>query len=111
MRVFVYGSLLDPAALARRAGDATLPARMRPAVLRGWRRVGVKGSKYPTIVRHRPGVVAGAVVDLPAAAVGRLQAYEGEGYELVRVRPATERGRAPAFAWIAGAPTARKWEA
>lgn len=108
--VFLYGSLLDPQTLARFAGDPALAARMiRPARLHGWRRVFMKHSRYPTLVRHRARVGSGAVIDLPAAAIRRLQAYEGDQYRFVRVVADTERGPTPAFAWIAGAVTHQDW--
>ncbi len=42
MRLFLYGTLLDPGMLARRSGDAALPARRVPATLTGFRRVTVR---------------------------------------------------------------------
>ena len=38
MRLFLYGTLLDPDVLARRAGTPGLGARMVPATLPGYRR-------------------------------------------------------------------------
>lgn len=105
MRLFLYGTLLNPAVLARFAGRA-LPCR--PAVLAGHRRVRLRGTPYPTLVRAR-GTVDGAVTDVPAAALRRLMAYEGPRYELRRLVVATPRGKTAAFAWIADAPTRRPW--
>jgi gamma-glutamylcyclotransferase (GGCT)/AIG2-like uncharacterized protein YtfP len=111
MHLFLYGTLLDLDTLAARSGDPSLPARMRPALLRGWRRVQVKNSRFPTLTRDRQGEVRGAVVSVSAAALRRLQAYEGEGYELVRVLAQTRTGPLTAFAWIAGSATRHPWRA
>ena len=109
MRLFLYGTLLDAGRLARLAGDPRLPARLRPAALRGFRRVAGAG-RYPTLVAERTGRVEGAVLELSAAALARLRAYEGPRYRLTPVRVETQAGPAAAFAWIAGATTRRPWE-
>lgn len=109
MRLFVYGTLLDPRTLAERAGDPVLPSRMRPATLSGWRRVPAKDGRYPTLVRDRAGRVEGAVLVASAAACRRLQAYEGPGYQLMRVLAETPRGPVPAYAWITGTMAGRIW--
>jgi len=109
MRLFLYGTLLDAGRLARLAGDPRLPARLRPAVLRGFRRVAGAGG-YPTLAPDRAGQVEGAVLSVSAGALRRLQAYEGPRYRLTPVRAATEAGPVVAFAWIAGAATRRPWE-
>lgn len=109
MRLFLYGTLLDPGRLAHLGGDPGLPARLRPAVLRGFRRVAGTGG-YPTLVPDRAGRVEGAVLGVSAAALRRLHAYEGPRYRLTPVRAETEAGKLPACAWIAGAATRRAWE-
>jgi gamma-glutamylcyclotransferase (GGCT)/AIG2-like uncharacterized protein YtfP len=109
MRLFLYGMLLDADRLARLGGDPGLPARLRPAVLRGFRRVAGAGG-YPTLAPDRAGRVEGAVLGVSAAALRRLQAYEGPRYRLSPVRVETEAGPAAAFAWIAGAAKRRPWE-
>lgn len=105
MRLFLYGTLLDPAVWARRAGAAgpTIPAR-----LRGWRRVRLRASPYPTL--RRGGSVSGMVRDVSAATLRRLVAYEGPRYRLTRVVVATPRGNTAAWTWIAAAVTHRPWE-
>jgi hypothetical protein len=55
MRLFLYGTLRDPDLLAALAGCA-IP--FTPARLRGWRRVALLDSGYPTLRRAR-GVVEG----------------------------------------------------
>lgn len=109
MRVFLYGTLLQPKALARRGGVPGLAARLRPAVLRGWRRVALKGGRYPTLTRDRRAQVQGALVLVPAAARRRLQAYEGPRYRLVRLPVRAGTKILPAAAWLAPAGTRRIW--
>jgi hypothetical protein len=105
MRLFLYGTLLDPALREALAGCA-LPAR--PAVLRGWRRVALPGGRYPTLRRARA-EVAGAVVEVGAAALARLSAYEGPLYRLTPVVVRSGRGNTAAKAWIAPGGTRRPW--
>jgi len=104
VRLFLYGTLLDPVVWARRAG---IPGRVTPATLRGWRRVCLRASPYPTL--RRGGSVAGVVRDVSAATLRRLTAYEGPRYRLTRVVVATPRGKTAAWTWIAAAATRRPW--
>lgn len=102
MPLFVYGTLLDPRLLARLAGRAALPRAM-PARLAGWRRVRLRGTPYPTLLRG-PGEVAGLLLPrLAPAALARLAAYEGPSYGLRPVLVATRRGPRRARAWVAAA--------
>jgi gamma-glutamylcyclotransferase (GGCT)/AIG2-like uncharacterized protein YtfP len=105
MRLFLYGTLLDPATFAGFAGRD--PPRM-PAVLSGWRRVALPGGRYPTL-RRGGGSVAGAVVSVDAVALARLSAYEGPSYRLTPVVVRTARGNISAHAWIAPGGTDRPW--
>lgn len=109
MRLFLYGTLLDPRTLAERAGDPALAARLQPAALRGWQRMLSSDPRFPTLLRDRAGKVDGAVVTASAAAIRRLQAYEGHGYQLVRVMAETPTGAVAAYAWIADNATRRLW--
>ena len=98
--VFVYGTLLDPRIFARFAGRAPF-RRALPARLAGWRRVGLRGTPYPTLI-HGPGEVRGLLLPrLTPAAFTRLAAYEGACYALVPVRVATPRGPRRARTWMA----------
>ena len=109
MRIFLYGTLLDPDTLAARSGDPVLPARCRPAVLRGWRRVELAGTPYPTLRPAHGASTEGIVVDVRPAALRRLIAYEGPAYRLTRLVVLTERGETGAHAWIAPGGTQRPW--
>ena len=112
MILFVYGTLLDPGVLARMSGDGALARRMRPALARGWRRVALRGTPYPTLLADPAGSVDGAVLRVGAAAFARLRAYEGSAYVLVPLRVRTRSGPLRARAWIAPAwraDAARPW--
>ena len=110
MRLFVYGTLLDPALLARLAGGRVV---WHPAQLHGFRRVRLRGTRYPTLApgREKVSLAPGAVFRANGAALRRLRAYEGPRYRLTPVRPRLlDTGRAvPAFAWIAPGATRLPW--
>ena len=105
MRLFLYGTLLDPLRMASCAGR---PVVLTPARLAGWRRVAMKGGRYPTLVRARD-AVAGAVATVDAATLRRLMAYEGPQYTFRRLAVATGRGKSVAGVWIARAAMKRPW--
>ena len=112
MRLFLYGTLLDPARLAACAGPGLRPAA---TVLTGYRRVGLRFTPYPTLRKAWRGRVEGAVVEVDAAGLRRLMAYEGPRYRLMRVAVRRIRGNnagianTGAFVWIAAAATGRPW--
>ena len=110
LRLFLYGTLLDPGRMARFAGR---PVVLAPAALRGWRRVAMpggpkRGGRYPTLVRAR-GSVPGAVAVVGAAALRRLAAYEGPLYGFRHLAVQAGRGNTVAGVWIARAATKRPW--
>lgn len=110
--LFLYGTLLDPAVLARQAGQARLVRRLVPARLPGWRRVLLRGTPYPTLLRDPATATEGAVLRAGPAALARLAAYEGPSYRLAPVRVTTPRGPRRARAWLAPrwrADAARPW--
>ncbi|MBR0679691.1 gamma-glutamylcyclotransferase [Roseomonas eburnea] len=112
MILFFYGTLLEPAVLARISGEPSLPRRLRPARLDGWRRVFLRGTPYPTLVEDAASVVEGAVLRAGPAALARLAAYEGSAYALAPLTVTTARGTLRARAWIAPAwraDAARPW--
>jgi len=106
MRLFLYGTLLDPVTLATRSGDPGLPARCQSAMLRGWRRVNLGRTKWPTLRREPKSTVAGKVVVAGAAAMRRLTAWEEPPY---RLRPVVLQPRMPAWTWIAPRGTNQPW--
>ena len=110
MRLFLYGTLLDAATLARHGGDPSLPARCVAATLRGWRRVALPNAPWPTLLRDRAGVVTGVLVDVTAAAARRLAAYEGDLYRPLPVVVTTAHGKTAARVWIAPGGTRRPWK-
>jgi gamma-glutamylcyclotransferase (GGCT)/AIG2-like uncharacterized protein YtfP len=101
LAIFVYGSLLDPAVLARQSGRRGLHRGAMNAVLKGWRRAMLRAAPYPTLLRDRHGQVAGLLLRLGGAALRRLVAYEGAAYALRPVRVRTMRGVRNCWAWIA----------
>nr|WP_294554244.1 gamma-glutamylcyclotransferase family protein [uncultured Rhodopila sp.] len=105
VRLFLYGTLLDPALLRRFAGRAV---PLTAATLHGWRRVSLQGTHYPTVRRAR-GTVSGAVATVDRAALTRLSAYEGPRYRLTPIVVRTARGEQAASAWIAPGGTLRDW--
>jgi gamma-glutamylcyclotransferase (GGCT)/AIG2-like uncharacterized protein YtfP len=110
--LFLYGTLLDPAVLEAMAREAGLARRMRVAILDGWRRVVLRGTPYPTLVRAAGAATDGAVLRVGPRAMARLAAYEGASYRLVPVLVATFAGPVRARAWVAArwrADPAREW--
>ncbi|HUN43851.1 MAG TPA: gamma-glutamylcyclotransferase family protein [Acetobacteraceae bacterium] len=110
MRLFLYGTLLNPATLAERSGDPAAPRRCIAAILHGWQRVALPNARWPTLRRRRNSEVTGAVVDVDAAAARRLAVYEGDAYRLVPVVVATATGNIAAKVWIAPGGTCRPWK-
>ena len=99
MRLFLYGTLLSDPGLGPRT----------PATLKGWQRVVLRGSDYPTLRRNRGCAVSGAIVQVSGRVLGRLIAYEGPRYRLTRVVVQRASGNTAAHAWIAPGGTRRPW--
>jgi gamma-glutamylcyclotransferase (GGCT)/AIG2-like uncharacterized protein YtfP len=76
VRLFVYGTLMEPACVERVTGRRFTG---RPATLRGWRRtIGTHG--YPVIHPSAGATVEGVVLDgLDDGVLRALDAYEDEG--------------------------------
>ena len=108
MRLFIYGTLLDPGVFARCGGG--MPGRQRSACLYGWRRVALRNSPYPTLRRDHHAVTHGAILDIPAGTARRIAAYEHPRYHLTRVVVCTTRGKTAAWTWIAKGATIREWK-
>lgn len=100
MRVFLYGSLMDPAVFARRAGTAAPLATARPALLAGFRRVTLRGTPFPTLIKAGGEAVDGLLVELPPALLPALHAYEGALYRFLPVRVLSDGAIRSARAWI-----------
>jgi gamma-glutamylcyclotransferase (GGCT)/AIG2-like uncharacterized protein YtfP len=91
MRLFVYGTLTDPACVERVTGRRF---QGRPATLHGWaRRIGQHG--YPEIHPVAGAEVEGLILDeIDDAGLRALDAYEDEGrlYRRLPVSVAVEGG-------------------
>lgn len=94
--LFLYGTLLDPAVLARFGGR---PRTARPGWAAGWRRVRFRGTPYPTLLAG-PGRVQGLLLRPAPAVFARLLAYEGPCYRLHPLRVMARRGPLWARAWL-----------
>jgi gamma-glutamylcyclotransferase (GGCT)/AIG2-like uncharacterized protein YtfP len=110
MRIFLYGTLLDPRTFAAQAGGSSLLTRLIPAILPNWRRVRLRRARFPTLRRERRARTHGAVLTPSATVLARLSAYEGPRYRLRRVVVTTARGKIAAFAWIAPGGTHSPWK-
>jgi hypothetical protein len=105
MRLFLYGTLLDPDLMAKLAGR---PIPVVPATLHGWRRVAPPGGRYPTLRRARDTVI-GAVATVNHRALARLTAYEGPAYRPRSLIVSLACSKTVAQAWIAPGGTRRGW--
>jgi len=92
MNIFTYGTLMIPSVMnAVTGGDF----RSEKATLRGYARYRVKGEVYPGIVPDSDACVDGVVYqDVDEASVERLDTFEGQFYERVRVSLETPAGGA-----------------
>lgn len=97
--LFAYGTLMctDIMCMVARSVCAS-----RSAVVLGYRRRRLQGECYPAIVPCGGDSVEGVVyADVPEAAWERLDAFEGELYQRVRVNAASLDGqRVAAFAYV-----------
>lgn len=110
MRLFLYGSLLALDTMALRGGNPRLRRDQQPAILPGWRRVCLARTSWPTLRRDRTDRTECVVVRVDAASLGRLSAYEGPAYRLIRVVVCTASGKSAAGTWIAPGGTHRPWK-
>ena len=101
MRVFLYGTLMDPEVARRIAGEDRFVREARSALLAGYRRVTLRGAPYPTLMRDAAGTVHGLLAEVPPAILRRLHAYEGSLYRFVAVRVLCDGATLAAHAWIA----------
>ena len=85
MKIFLYGTLADPAGFGPLRGPAA-QGRPLPAGLHGFRRVLLRGARYPTLRRAPGAAVHGVIVRVNADMLVRLQAYESVRYQQIHVR-------------------------
>ncbi len=108
MRIFLYGTLADPVGLGRCAGKPVKGAPL-PAVLPGYRRVLLRGARFPTLRRSPGHRVDGVLMRVNADMLVRLQNYESGRYRQVHVRLQTPHGPARARCFFGDAPTKVAW--
>ena len=114
MRLFFYGTLLDPDIQSLVLGRV-LDDDCAPAELRHFRRVYIAGRRYPMLLPHRGGNVTGAVAArLGREDMARLCRYEGEGYRLERhavfmIGGAGSAGAQAVSAWLFRSQPATRW--
>ncbi len=85
MRFFFYGTLMDRDVAARVLTRPVMREALKPAILRGWRRTGVRGACYPVVLRDKASHVDGVTLDgVSKAETERLTAYEGPRYSLIQ---------------------------
>jgi gamma-glutamylcyclotransferase (GGCT)/AIG2-like uncharacterized protein YtfP len=109
MRIFLYGTLADPAGLGFCAGRPVRAAPL-PALLSGYRRVLLRGARYPTLRRAPRDSVPGVVVRVNADMLVRLQNYESVRYRRIPVRVRTAHGPIRATCFYGDAPTKIAWQ-
>jgi gamma-glutamylcyclotransferase (GGCT)/AIG2-like uncharacterized protein YtfP len=88
--VFTYGTLLFPEVMDAVAGRTFVQV---PATLAGFTRVRVRGAVYPAAREEAGGSITGLLyLDVDAAALARLDRFEGELYERRSVRVTSDDG-------------------
>lgn len=99
MRLFFFGSMMDPDLFAVAVGRPVDAFAVAPGVLHGYERRKVRGESYPILVPHPGGRVDGVLVDgLTDAEIDRIRFFEGGEYD-VRPLPVTDRDGEPAGAY------------
>jgi gamma-glutamylcyclotransferase (GGCT)/AIG2-like uncharacterized protein YtfP len=109
MKLFVYGTLADPAALGRCAGKPLRATPPLPALLHGFTRVLLRGARYPTLRRAPNATVHGVIIRVNADMLARLQNYESVRYRQVHVRLHSESGPHRARCFFGDAATNVAW--
>jgi hypothetical protein len=99
VRYFFYGTLMDRVLLAHVLQRPVGSRELKPAKVRGWRLNAVRCESYPIVFRQRRALLSGVVLERSTGAErGRLSAYEGDGYTLVRaVAKMRDGGRKPVW--------------
>jgi len=105
MRFFFYGTLMDVDLLSAVIGRRVPPTALKPALLRGFRRLAPNAFPYPIVISDKSGSVKGVIIDgITPNEQKRLIAYEGAGYEMVRVtvQTGTRQVKAYFFSGVTG---------
>jgi gamma-glutamylcyclotransferase (GGCT)/AIG2-like uncharacterized protein YtfP len=108
MRIFLYGTLADPAGMGKCAGKP-VNSQPIPAILPDYKRVILRGARYPTLRRAPGEAVPGVIMRVNADMLVRLQAYESVRYRQIHVRLRTKRGHQRARCFIGDAATRIPW--
>ncbi len=108
MKIFLYGTLADPVGLGFCAGKPVKTAPV-PAILHGYRRVLLRGARYPTLRVAPRETVPGVIMRVNADMLVRLQNYESVRYRRIKVRVRTPNGPARAVCFYGDAPTRVAW--
>jgi len=109
VRIFLYGTLVDPEGFGFCAGRPVARAPER-AELAGFARVYLRGARYPTLRRAPREVVRGVVMRVNGDMLARLQNYESVRYRRVKVRVRTGGGMVRAVCFMGDAATRVRWE-
>jgi gamma-glutamylcyclotransferase (GGCT)/AIG2-like uncharacterized protein YtfP len=110
MKIFLYGTLTDPAGFGYCAGRPLRPnAAPVPAVLPHYKRVLLRGARYPTLRRARGQAVHGVIMRVNADMLARLQNYESDRYRRIRLRLHTLNGPQRAICFMGDAATRKEW--
>lgn len=101
---FFYGTLMDPAVATRVTASNLTAARLRPAVLHGYRRVRVADQHYPALVSAEGYRVEGRLLRNATPEMQRRIAwYEDREYRLREVTVVGQGGlRTRALVFVAG---------
>jgi gamma-glutamylcyclotransferase (GGCT)/AIG2-like uncharacterized protein YtfP len=110
MKIFLYGTLTDPAGFGFCAGrPLRADTAILPAILPHYRRVLLRGARYPTLRRARGHAVHGVIMRVNADMLMRLQNYESDRYRRVKLRVQTHLGPQYAICFMGDAATAKDW--
>ena len=101
---FFYGTLMDNLVLNKVIGRYAKDIQKRPGVLKGFKRLGVKGANYPAIINSKGDQVEGEVVyGITDEAVLRLDEFEDDEYQRKNVVVFLRDGRKiQAATYVAG---------
>lgn len=105
MRLFCFGSLLDPDVRRIVLGRAGPAHHLRPAVLEGYRRVRVPDEAYPAALRDPGARIDGLLVEnLSPRERARVVFFEGREFELREHPVLVDGAQVPALVCMATIP-------